>query len=84
MSEGNDEEAFEKTWDLMKAGVKRLNTDTKVPMRCPECRGSMEHQDGYVGSSGRFVEPAYMCMDPKTGYCEAKRHDVKSSLKKVK
>jgi hypothetical protein len=79
MSEGNDEEAFEKSWDLMKAGAKK-----KVPMPCPECRGPMEHQDGYVGSSGRFVEPAYMCMDPKTGYCEAKRHDVKSSLKELK
>ena len=70
---------FENAWGIMK-GVKRLNTDTKVPMPCPECRGSMEHQDGYVGSSGRYVEPAYMCMDPKTSYCEARRHDVKSSL----
>ena len=32
--------AFEKSWDLMKA-------NKKVPMPCPECRGPLEHQDGY-------------------------------------
>jgi len=73
--------AFEKAWGLLK---RKSRHKLMLPMDCPECKGPMEYQDGFIGSSGRFVEPAYMCMDPQTPYCESRRHDVKSSMREVK
>ena len=79
--------AFNEAWSIMKRDKGWIAPDGSNwkrrmdPMNCPLCRGPMQYQDGYIGSSGRFVEPAYMCMDPQEPYCEVRRHDVKSSLK---
>lgn len=83
--------AFNESWSVVKQSL--LNTDKgwiapdgskwnnlMTPMKCPLCKGPMQFQDGYMSSRGRFIEPAYMCMDPQEPYCEVKRHDVKSSL----